>query len=77
MQGSFKIRLKAAGTLVILAAVLGIARPAAVAVWNHPGVLLLRSQVQLMRGDAEEAARLADRAIVAAQKPVGTIATGL
>ncbi len=75
MQGTFITRFRTAATLLTLAAAMLATKPAVLAAWNHPGVLLLRSQVQLMRGDAQDAVTLAHQATEAARKRVESPAT--
>lgn len=75
MQGSFITCFRTAATLGALAIVMLAAKPAVLAAWNHPGVLLLRSQVQLMRGDAQDAVALAHQATEAARKSIASPAT--
>ncbi len=68
MQGTWTNRMRKLATLLALGVAMLATKPAAETVWNHPGVLMLRSQVQLMRGDAQDAIQLANRATAAAQK---------
>ncbi len=75
MQGTLQTRFRTAATLVTLAVAMLASKPVALAAWNHPGVLLLRSQVQLMRGDAQDAVTLAHQATEAAQKSIESPAT--
>ncbi len=75
MQGTLRTRFGTAATLVTLAVAVLASKPVVLAAWNHPGVLLLRSQVELMRGDAQDAVTLAKQATDAARKSLGPSAT--
>lgn len=67
MASDGKIRVKIAGLVLATALLLLVFQPAAEAIWNHPGVLVMRSQVQLMRGNTQCAVELAQQAILSAR----------
>lgn len=68
MLGKRTTRFRKAGAVAALALLLLTLKPAAEALWTHPGVLVVRSQMQLMRGDTQSAVDLAAQAVRAARQ---------
>lgn len=68
MQDNSTMRFRKAGAVAALALLLFTFKPAAEALWRHPGVLVVRSQMQLMRGHTQSAVDLAAEAVRAARQ---------
>ncbi len=62
MRSTPTIRFRMVFLAVVVLLGLVAAKPAAETVWNRPGMLVVRSQLQLMRGNTEGAVDLATQA---------------
>lgn len=76
MRTSSKSRWQRAAVVATLLVLLFTFKHGADAAWNYPGVLVVRSQLRLMRGDTHSALDLAAQAAGAVARASGRAGTG-